>query len=192
MRQKTHHYHNHLHTKSQLTKGTFATQSYTLKKTKRHRHYGCKLCMEVLDSAHLLTIHHQNTHGILYCDDCNKAFNNPTSLVLHPYQHRELRFHCACGASFPFPSQLQMHSVVHCHHASYHCVCPKCNHSFKNKGDLTRYANENTGKLHEYPDCSYKNSDIHNLESHHLKQSDIDKYICKKCSKGFKYNTQYR
>ena len=40
-------------------KGSFATHSFTLKKTKWHHKYGCKLCKEVLDSAHLLTVHHQ-------------------------------------------------------------------------------------------------------------------------------------
>ena len=174
------------------SKGTFATKSFTLKKTKRHRQNGCQLCTEVLDSAHLLTVHHRQRHGILYCEDCDKAFNNPTSLVHHRYQHRELRFHCACGASFAFSSQLQTHSVVHCHHASHHCVYPNCNRSFKNKGDLKRHASEHYSKQHECPDCDYKNSDICNLESHHLKHSDIYKYVCKNCGKGFKYNTQYR
>ena len=174
------------------TKGKFATQSFTLKKTKKHRKYGCKLCSEVLDSAHLLTVHHQQKHGILYCDDCNKAFNNPTSLVRHHYQHRELRFHCACGASFAFSSQLQTHSVVHHRHASHHCVYPNCNCSFKNKGDLKRHTNEHSGKQHECPDCDYKNSDIWNLESHCLKHSNINKYVCETCGKGFKYNIQFR
>ena len=110
----------------QKTKGTFATKSFILKKVKRKRNYGCKLCEAVLSSAHQLTVHHQEKHGILYCETCNKAFNNPTSLVRHKYQHRELRFHCNCGAAFTFASQLQTHSVVHRRHATHHCVYPKC------------------------------------------------------------------
>ena len=137
-------------------KGTFATQSFALKKTKQQWKYGCKLCTEVLDSAHLLTVHHQQKHGILYCDECNKAFNNPTSLVRHKYQHKELTFKCNCGASFAFHSQLQTYSVVHQRHASHLCVYPKCNKSFKNKGDLTRHAAEHTGKQYECPNCDYK------------------------------------
>ena len=70
--------------------GTFATKSFILRKIKRKRNYRCKLCEVVLSSAHLLTVHHQGKHGILYCETCNKAFNNPTSLVRHKYQHREL------------------------------------------------------------------------------------------------------
>ena len=145
-----------------------------------------------MDSAHLLTIHHHATHGILYCETCNKAFNNPTSLVRHSYQHKPLRFHCACGASFAFASQLQTHSVVHRHHASHHCVYPKCNRSFKNKGDLKRHADEHYSVVHECPDCDYTNSDIRNLESHRLKHSDIINYTCNSCGEGFKYNTQLR
>ena len=140
----------------------------------------------------MLTVHHQQKHGILYCDECTKAFNNPTSLLRHKYQHKDLRFHCACGASFAFSSQLQTHSVVHRRHASHHCVYPNCNRSFKNKGDLKRHASEHYDKLHECPDCEYKNSDIRNLESHQLKHSEITKYMCKVCGQGFKYNTQLR
>ena len=110
----------------QRVRGTFATKSFILKKIKRKRNYGCKLCEAVLSSAHLLTIHHQEKHGILYCETCNKAFNNPTSHVRHKYQHCELRFQCNCGAAFAFASQLQTHSVVHCRHAAHHCVYPKC------------------------------------------------------------------
>ena len=174
------------------TKGSFATRSFKLRKKKRHWKYGCKLCAEVVDSAHLLTLHHHDSHGILYCETCNKAFNNPTSLVRHSYQHRPLRFHCACGTSFAFASQLQSHSVVHRRHASHHCVYPKCNRSFKNKGDLKRHTDEHYSMVHECPDCDYKNSDIRNLESHRLKHTDISKYKCNSCGQGFKYNTQLR
>ena len=121
-----------------------------------------------------------------------KPLNNPTSLVRHKYRHKEPRFHCTCGASFAFSSQLQTHSVVHRRHASHNCVYPNCHRSFKNKGDLTRHAAEHYGKQHECPDCEYKNSDIRNLESHRLKHSNINKYICSLCGERFKYNTQLR
>ena len=176
----------------QKGKGTFAMKSFTLKKTKRKRNYGCKLCEAVLSSAHHLTVHHQEKHGILYCEMCNKAFNNPTSLMRHKYQHRELRFPCNCGAAFAFASQLQTHSVVHCRHATHHCVYSKCRQSFKNKGDLKRHVLEHTSKPHECPDCDYKNTDLRNLESHRLKHSDIKSYVCKKCGESFKYNTQLK
>ena len=176
----------------QKVKGIFATKSFILKKVKRKRNYDCKLCEAVLSSAHLLTVHHQEKHGILYCETCNKAFNNPTSLVMHKYQHRELRFQCNCGAAFAFASQLQTHSVVHCRHATHHCVYPKCGRSFKNKGDLKRHALEHTTKPHECPDCDYKNADWRNLESHQLIHLNIKSHVCVKCGESFKYNTQLK
>ena len=136
--------------------------------------------------------HSKSMLNYVYCDLCTKAFNNLTSLVCHKYQHREHRYVCACGASFAFSSQLHTHSVVHRRHASNHCVYPNCQCSFKNQGDLKRHAAEHYRQPHECPDCDNKNSDIRNLESHHLSHTDIDKYICEKCGKGFRYNTQYR
>ena len=176
----------------QKAKGIFATKSFILKKVKCKRNYGCKLCEAVLSSAHQLTVHHQEKHGILYCETCNKAFNNPTSLVRHKYQHRELRFHCNCGVAFAFASQLQTHSVVHRRHATHHCVYPKCGRSFKNKGDLKRHTLEHTTKPHECPDCDYKNTDWRNLESHRLSHSNIKSHVCAKCGESFKYNTQLK
>ena len=176
----------------QRVRGTFDTKSFILRKIKRKRNYGCKLCEAVLSSAHLLTVHHQEKHGILYCETCNKAFNNPTSLVRHKYQHRELRFQYNCGAAFAFASQLQTNSVVHRRHAAHHCVYPKCGRSFKNKGDLKRHALEHTTKPHECPDCDYKNADRRNLESHRLIHSNIKSHVCAKCGESFKYNTQLK
>ena len=175
-----------------ITKGKFSTRSYILKKVKRKQNYGCKLCDKVLDSSHQLTAHHRETHGILYCNECNKAFNNPTSLVRHSYQHKKPRFHCACGASFAFSSQLQSHSAVHRRHATHHCIYPSCGKSFKHKGDLKRHASEHYSNAHECPDCDYKHHDVRNLESHRLTHTDIEKYTCQKCGQKFKFNTQLR
>ena len=146
--------------KKTITKGKFSTRSYTLKKVKRKQKYGCKLCDKILDSSQQLTVHHRESHGILYCKECKKASNNPTSLIRHLYQHNEPRFHCACDKSFAFSSQLQLHSVVHHRHALHHCVYPNCGKSFKHKGDLKRHASEHYSSAHECPDCDYKHHDV--------------------------------
>ena len=73
-------------------RGSFTTQSYALKKIKKHQKYKYKLCTDVLDSSHSLMVHHQSKHSILYCVlsliSCNWAFTNPTLLIRHQYQHR--------------------------------------------------------------------------------------------------------
>ena len=154
--------------------------------------YKCRICLETVNSAHALTIHHQTNHGILYCADCTKAFNNPTSLERHCYQHKDLKYVCACGAKFPFKSQLQTHSIVHRKNPEHHCVYPNCSKSFKNKGDLTRHADKHVKPKHQCPDCTYSNSDLRNLQSHRRQHNDIKPFHCDKCGEDFKYNSQYR
>ena len=147
-------------------KGDFKTQSYGLKRTKKPRKFGCKMCDEVCDSIHELSVHHQWNHNILYCDTCTKAFNNPASLAHHKYVHQDSKFQCAdCDQSFPFESTLKSHRVSHRTLASYFCSHGNCTKKFKNKGDLTRHVKEHGGTVHECPDCDYKNADVRNLES---------------------------
>ena len=172
-------------------KGDFKTRSYGLKRRKKPRKFGCKMCDKVCDSIHELNIHHQLNHNILYCDICTKAFNNPASLARHKYVHQDSKFQCAdCDQSFPFESSLRSHRVSHRTLASYFCSHGNCTKKFKNKGDLTRHVKEHDGTMHECPDCDYKNADVRNLESHRIKHSNIEKYSCKLCEQKFKYNTQ--
>ena len=162
-----------------------------LRKVKKVRKYKSRICQEVCDSAHLLTVHHQAKHGILYCDQCTKAFNNPTSLERHRYQHKELKYVCTCGAKFAFESQLQTHSIVRRKILEHHCVYPMCKKLFKNKGDLTHHAEEHRRPKHQCPDCMYSNSNIRNLESHRRMHNNITPYHCDRRGEDFKYNSQY-
>ena len=176
-----------------ISKGMFTTQSFHLKKSKKIRKIGCKLCDTVCNSNKELTQHHQLKHNILYCDKCSKAFNNPSSLAKHQYSHRELRFKCTdCDEEFAFESKLKAHRISHRTLATHCCVYPNCKKRFKNKGDLTRHVKEHDGVVHECPDCPYKNADIRNLASHRLTHTDIEKYVCELCSKTFRFSTQKR
>ena len=175
------------------SKGTFTTQSFQLKKSKKTRKIGCKLCDTVCSSNKKLTQHHQLKHNILYCDECSKAFNNPSSLAKHQYSHRELCFKCTdCEEEFAFESKLKAHRISHRTLATHCCAYPNCKKRFKNKGDLTRHVKEHDGVVHECPDCPYKNSDIRNHASHQLTHTDIEKYVCELCSKTFRFSTQKR
>ena len=63
------------------SRGTFTTQSYGIKKNKKLQKFGCKMCDKVCNSIKELTKHHQQSHNILYCKTCSKAFDNPASLA---------------------------------------------------------------------------------------------------------------
>ena len=179
--------------KKSALKGTFETQSFHLKRSKRARKFGCKLCTVVCASTKELIQHHQQKHNILYCDACSKAFNNPSSLARHKYTHKELKFKCSdCDQQFAFESNLQTHRVSHRTIPSHCCVYPNCQHKFKNKGDLTRHAKEHDGIVHKCPDCTYENPDVRNLESHRLHHSAIEKYACQLCGQTFRYSNQRR
>ena len=57
-------------------------------KSKPAKKYGCRMCPARVDSAQELKDHHSNTHGIMYCKQCTKAFNNQLSLTRHEYEHK--------------------------------------------------------------------------------------------------------
>ena len=179
--------------KKSTRKGTFETQSFHLKRSKRARRFSCKLCTVVCAPTKELIQHHQQKHNILYCDACSKAFNNPSSLARHKYTHKELKFKCSdCDQQFAFESNLQTHRVSHRTIPSHCCVYPNCQRKFKNKGDLTRHAKEHDGIVHKCPDCTYENSDVRNLESHRLRHSAIQKYACQLWGQTFRYSNQCR
>ena len=172
--------------KKGVQKGTFETQSYGLKQSKRARKFGCRMCTVVCASTKELIQHHQQKHNILYCDVCSKAFNNPSSLARHQYSHKELKFKCVdCDQLFAFKSNLKTHRVSHRTIPSHCCVFPNCKRKFKNKGDLTHHAKEHEGIVHKCPDCKYENPDVRNLESHRLTHGAIEKYACQLCGKLF-------
>ena len=177
--------------KKSAKRGTFETQSYTLKQSKRVCKFGCKMCTTWCTSTKELILHHQQKHNILYCNECSKAFNNPSSLARHQYSHKELKFKCVdCDQLFAFESNLKTHRISHRTIPSHCCVYPNCERKFKNKGDLTRHAKEHDGTVHKCPDCDYENLDVRNLASHRLIHSDIEKYVCQLCGETFRFSNQ--
>ena len=175
------------------SKGRFKTESYSLKKKNiRSRKYHCRMCTATLDNAQELGVHHCKVHGIVYCDDCGKAFNNQLSLICHKYDLTVPNKHVCdvWGESFPFESRLTKHKLVHKCHASHFCSYPGCVHKFKSKGDLNRHAKQHTRKAYQCLDYSYSHKDKCNYDSHRLKHSKITKFKCENCGQEFTYSTQ--
>ena len=176
-------------------RGTFTTREHVLEKKVVTRKYRCRMCKEQLPSCRALTVHHQTKHGIIYCDVCGKAFNNPRSLTKHLYQHKKNKQHVCnkCNKDFPFASQLTTHKLTHRKKPNQVCMFPKCGKRFKSKSDLNCHAISHTKPWLKCTDCpDYKTKDKRNFESHRLTHSRIEKYFCEKCGKGFTFNTQKR
>ena len=127
----------------------------------------------------------------MYCDHCQKAFNNQRSLSKHLYTHKTLNYKCnKCNKAFPFKSQLTTHKISH-RKATHKCMHGKCERTFKNIGDLNRHARTHTAKWIVCPDCpNYKTKDKRNFESHRQHHNQIEKYWCSTCGKGFVHSTQ--
>ena len=173
--------------KTEAPKGTFQITVKSLKKTKKYR---CKYCDEWFDSSRNLTDHHQKCHKIMYCKECNRAFNNPTTYSRHLKGHSSKGQICAiCGKAFAYESQLKAHQSVHST-VRHKCTYKSCTRDFKNIGDLTRHLMQHSSEKHQCLDCEYSNADIRNFESHRLKHSRIAKYSCNVCQQEFIYNTE--
>ena len=156
------------------------------------RKYGCRICAAKVESAQALKDHHQQSHGIMYCSNCNKAFNNQLSLTHHQYEHKTCQFECkTCGEDFPFESQYKTHLLTHSNRRKHACTYSDCDRQFKNIGDRNRHIREHTNEWLQCLDCpDYKTKEKRNFESHRLKHSKIDRYWCELCGQGFIYNTQ--
>ena len=172
-----------------VPKGKFRISTRTLKKVKNRK---CKYCVFVCSTTNELSDHQKQQHRILYCNVCNKAFNNSTSYSRHLKSHTECGHQCdICKKTFAYASQLTTHQTVHSTE-KHKCTVGTCTKSFKNVGDLTRHVKQHTAPKHQCPDCNYSNADLRNFESHRLRHSQILNYTCTLCSTEFVYNTQYQ
>ena len=174
--------------------GTLMMKTVGIVKHKKKRKAHCKICGNSCNNVKELNQHHKDTHDIVFCLDCDKAFSTCTSLDKHMYVHKDMNYVCdQCGQSFPFESRLKQHKITHRKVATHHCMVKNCNQSFKNTGDLNRHVNQHTGIWYKCDFCTYQNKDKRNTESHQrTHMSGNEKYSCIHCVKKFKFNTQYR
>ena len=155
----------------------------------------CKLCVNTFSSVKALNTHHHKDHGIVQCPKCGKYFSTQSSLDKHSYSQREAKYSCElCGKCFQFESRLNQHMATH---MSKKLPCPKknCDREFKSIGDLNRHMNVHTkGGWYYCDQCSYKNKDKRNTDSHRRKHDKPEDscYECDKCGKKMKYSMQFK
>ena len=94
--------------------GTLVMKTVGIVKCKKKRKACCKICGNSCNNVKELNQHHKDTHDIVFCLDCNKAFSTCTSLYKHMYVHKDIDYVCdQCGQSFPFESRLKQHKINH-------------------------------------------------------------------------------
>ena len=146
----------------------------------------CKLCDNTFLSVKRLNTHHHKDHGIVQCPKCGKYFSTQSSLDKHSYSHQKAKYSCKlCGKCFQFKSRLNQHMVTH---ITKKLPCPKksCDRDIKSIGDLNCHMNVHTKGCWYYCDqCSYKNKDKRNIDSHRRKHDKPEDghYECDKCGK---------
>ena len=97
-------------------RGKLSVAHHGLKKTKRVRHFKCKLCDEVFESTKDWNTHYADIYPMIPCETCGHYFRNPSSLHWHRYVHTKMEgiYPCTkCEQVFPFESQLKSHMFKH-------------------------------------------------------------------------------
>ena len=79
--------------------GTLVMKTVGIVKRKKKRKARCKICGNSCNNVKELNQHHKDTHDIVFCLDCDKAFSTHTSLDKHMYVHKDMDY--VCGPMWP-------------------------------------------------------------------------------------------
>ena len=174
-------------------RGKLTVAHHGLKKTKRVRHFKCKLCDEVFVSTKDWNTHYTDNHPMIPCETCGHHFRNPSSLYRHRYVHTKMEdtYPCTkCERVFPFESQLASHMFKHRKVAHFLCTAEGCKRFFKQESDRRAHEISHTGLLLKCDHCDYSTRDNHYLKQHSQVHSAKLVCFCSKCGKGFRFYEQ--
>ena len=102
---------------------TLVMKTVGIVRRKKKRKARCKICGNSCKNVKELNQHHRDTHDIVFCPDCNKAFSTRTSLDKHMYVHKAMDYVCdKCSQSFLFKSRLKQHKITHRTVATHSCM----------------------------------------------------------------------
>ena len=174
-------------------RGKLTVDHHGLKKTKRVRHFKCKLCDKVFTSTKDWNTHYADNHPMIPCETCSRYFRNPSSLHRQRYVHTKTEniYPCTkCERVFPFESQLASHMFKHRKVSHFPCTADGCKKFFKHESDRRVHELAHTGPLLKCDDCDYSTRDKQYLKQHSQVHSAKLVCFCSKCGKGFRFYEQ--
>ena len=173
-------------------KGQLVVQNFQLARNRRpKRKFSCVGCPQKFDNNRELNDHFKNSHPPLTCSDCKKLFLTPSAFEKHKYTHYEFMFECGkCNKGFHFESELSAHRRKHISDQGLVCFHANCGRRFKRNSELNAHLKKHTGKPIKCEYCDYSNKDIRNVRAHTRVHLDIQRFVCAKCGKRFKWGSQ--
>ena len=173
-------------------KGQLVVQNFRLARNRKpKRRFSCVGCSQKFDNNRELNDHFKTAHPPLTCSDCKKLFNTPSAFEKHKYTHYEFMVECdKCGKGFHFESELSAHRRKHIADQGLVCFHANCGKRFKRSSELNAHLKNHTGKPIKCDYCEYLNKDIRNVKAHSRVHFDIEKFVCGKCGKKFKWGSQ--
>ena len=173
-------------------KGQLVVQNFQLARNRRpKRKFRCVGCPQKFDNNRELNDHFKNSHPPLTCSDCKKLFLTPSAFEKHKYTHYEFMFECGkCNKGFHFESELSAHRRKHISDQGLVCFHANCGRRFKRNSELNAHLKKHTGKPIKCEYCDYSNKDIRNVRAHTRVHLDVQRFVCAKCGKRFKWGSQ--
>lgn len=164
------------------------------KRIHSNKRFECPECNNKYLEKYELKSHMESAHSTqLLCDCCSKVFTSRQGLKQHQQRHKnQFRYSCSvCGKGFLNKSHFESHENNHRNFKPYSCTCGR---SYTYKQSYTVHKQRCRGPKAMHYSCTQCNNIFntrHSLKEHVTAKHSSIVFVCKKCSKTFKWRPSY-